>query len=286
MNMVNFKGQAVLPIGLGTWHMGDEPQHRATEIAALRSGIQTGTELGTLAIDTAEMYGEGRSETLVGEAIQPVERQKLYLISKVYPWNASEDLLPKSLDASLNRLGVDYLDLYLLHWTGNIPLAETVLAMQRAQKAGKIRHWGVSNFDTSDMQELWQVPDGDQCVTNEVLYNLGSRGIEYDLVPWLQAHQLPVIAYSPVAQGDSLGNDLTADPLLNEIAAAHHVSVFQLLLAWVIRNGETLAIPQSSSADHVQNNLAAAKLELTADEWQLIQAKYPTPTRKQPLDVL
>ena len=286
MNMVNFKGQAVLPIGLGTWHMGDEPSQRSTEITALRSGIQSGTEQGTLAIDTAEMYGEGRSETLVGEAIKSVERQKLYLISKVYPWNASENLLPKSLDASLSRLGVDYLDLYLLHWTGNVPLAETVLAMQRAQKAGKIRHWGVSNFDTSDMQALWQVPDGDQCVTNEVLYNLGSRGIEYDLVPWLQAHQLPLIAYSPVAQGDSLGNDLTADPLLNEIAAAHHVSVFQLLLAWVIRNGETLAIPQSSSAEHVQDNLATAKLELSSDEWQLIQEKYPTPTKKQPLDVL
>ncbi|WP_172187948.1 aldo/keto reductase [Lentilactobacillus kribbianus] len=286
MKMVNLAGQKVLPMGLGTWHMGDDTSRRSLEIAALQAGIKQGLKRGVVAVDTAEMYGEGRSETLVGEAISSFVRSDLYLISKVYPWNASMDLLPKSLDASLQRLGTDYLDLYLLHWTGNISLTETVAAMEAAKKAGKILHWGVSNFDTADMQALWQIENGNHCVTNEVLYNLGSRGIEYDLIPWMQAHQLPLIAYSPIAQADTLGNHLLANPVLKEIATNHQVSVFQLMLAWVIRNGETLAIPQSSQVKHVLANLAAMDLELSATEWQAIAKYYPKPIKKQPLDVL
>lgn len=281
MKMVNLAGQKVLPMGLGTWHMGDDTSRRS-----LQAGIKQGLKRGVVAVDTAEMYGEGRSETLVGEAISSFVRSDLYLISKVYPWNASMDLLPKSLDASLQRLGTDYLDLYLLHWTGNISLTETVAAMEAAKKAGKILHWGVSNFDTADMQALWQIENGNHCVTNEVLYNLGSRGIEYDLIPWMQAHQLPLIAYSPIAQADTLGNHLLANPVLKEIATNHQVSVFQLMLAWVIRNGETLAIPQSSQVKHVLANLAAMDLELSATEWQAIAKYYPKPIKKQPLDVL
>lgn len=286
MKMVNFAGQKVLPIGLGTWHMGDDAKQRSLEIAALQTGIKQGLKRGVVAVDTAEMYGEGRSETLVGEAISPFVRSDIYLISKVYPWNASMDLLPKSLDASLQRLGTDYLDLYLLHWTGNVSLTETVAAMEAAKKAGKILNWGVSNFDTADMKSLWQIENGNHCVTNEVLYNLGSRGTEYDLIPWMQANHLPLIAYSPIAQADTLGNHLLANPVLKEIATSHQVSVFQLMLAWVIRNGETLAIPQSSQVKHVLANLAAMDLELSATEWQAIAKYYPKPIKKQPLDVL
>lgn len=286
MKMVNLAGQKVLPMGLGTWHMGDDTSRRSLEIAALQAGIKQGLKRGVVAVDTAEMYGEGRSETLVGEAISSFVRSDIYLISKVYPWNASMDLLPKSLDASLQRLGTDYLDLYLLHWTGNVSLTETVAAMEAAKKAGKILNWGVSNFDTADMKSLWQIENGTHCVTNEVLYNLGSRGTEYDLIPWMQANHLPLIAYSPIAQADTLGNHLLANPVLKEIATNHQVSVFQLMLAWVIRNGETLAIPQSSQVKHVLANLAAMDLELSATEWQAIAKYYPKPIKKQPLDVL
>ncbi|WP_424684546.1 aldo/keto reductase [Enterococcus sp.] len=282
MKSVTIGDRQVGPIGLGTWHMGDQPQIRSQEIKAL----QTGLDAGITVIDTAEMYGEGRSESLVGEAIQPFKREDLYLISKVYPWNASKTQLPISLDYSLKRLGTDYLDLYLLHWSGDVPLEETVLALETAKAAGKIRDWGVSNFDTADMEALWRIPGGDRCVTNEVLYNLGSRGIEYDLKPWMQRQQLPVIAYSPIAQGDSLGDDFLANKLLQDIAAAHHVSIFQLLLAWCIREGQTLAIPQSGSADHVLDNLKAADLVLTEAEWQALAKVYPKPTQKQPLAML
>lgn len=282
MKSVTIGDRQVGPIGLGTWHMGDQPQIRSQEIKAL----QTGLDAGITVIDTAEMYGEGRSESLVGEAIQPFKREDLYLISKVYPWNASKTQLPISLDRSLKRLGTDYLDLYLLHWPGDVPLEETVLALETAKAAGKIRDWGVSNFDTADMEALWRIPGGDRCVTNEVLYNLGSRGIEYDLKPWMQRQKLPVIAYSPIAQGDSLGDDFLANKLLQDIAATHHVSVFQLLLAWCIREGQTLAIPQSGSADHVLDNLKAADLVLTKAEWQALAEAYPKPTQKQPLAML
>ncbi|HIX70024.1 MAG TPA: aldo/keto reductase [Candidatus Enterococcus stercoravium] len=282
MKSVTIGDRQVGPIGLGTWHMGDQPQIRSEEIKAL----QTGLDAGITVIDTAEMYGEGRSESLVGEAIQPFKREDLYLISKVYPWNASKTQLPISLDHSLKRLETDYLDLYLLHWPGDVPLEETVLALETAKAAGKIRDWGVSNFDTADMEALWRIPGGDRCVTNEVLYNLGSRGIEYDLKPWMQRQQLPVIAYSPIAQGDSLGDDFLANKLLQDIAAAHHISIFQLLLAWCIREGQTLAIPQSGSADHVLDNLKAADLVLTKAEWQALAEAYPKPTQKQPLAML
>lgn len=282
MKKIRFNDRSILPIGLGTWRMGDSSQREERELKALRTGIEAGAEV----IDTAEMYGEGNSERLVGKAIRSYDRESLYLISKVYPWNATREQLPLSLDSSLKRLGTDYLDLYLLHWTGSVPLAETVGALERAKDQGKILAWGVSNFDTADMKELWQLPHGKQCLTNEVLYNLGSRGIEYDLVPWMREHQLPLIAYSPIAQGDSLGNDFLKDPLLQEIAASHRVSIFQLLLAWAIRDGQTLAIPQSGDPQHVLDNLAAAQLTLTEDEWQALAVRYPKPTRKEPLAVL
>ncbi|MBO1308146.1 aldo/keto reductase [Enterococcus sp. 669A] len=272
----------VPPIGLGTWHMGDDLGKRQQEIKALQAGIEAGAQV----IDTAEMYGDGRSERLVGEAIAPYDRNQLYLISKFYPWHADKENLQYSLEQSLSRLQTDYLDLYLLHWPGKVPLEETVGELERLKQAGWIRQWGVSNFDTSDMRALYGIPKGKDCLTNQVLYNLASRGIEYDLLPWMREHRLPLIAYSPIAQGDTLGGGLLDNPLLQEIAAAHEATIFQILLAWVIRDGKTIAIPQSGKAQHVLDNLQAMEIQLTPMECQLLNNAFPKPVGKQPLDIL
>ncbi|MGV3084030.1 aldo/keto reductase [Enterococcus dispar] len=279
-------GEKIYPIGLGTWHMGDSSAEKTAELAALSTGLVQTTPDAKVALDTAEMYGEGNSERLVGEALKTIQRDTIYLISKVYPWHASKNQLPQSLDASLKRLNTDYLDLYLLHWRGDIPLEETVAAMESAKQAGKIRNWGVSNFDVADLKALAQVPNGKNCVANEVLYNLGNRGIEFDLLPYMKEINLPLIAYSPVAQGDTLGNQFLADELLQNLAKKYQCTIFQLLLAFAIRNNDTLAIPQSSNKQHVLANFAAANILLTADEWELIASHYPAPTKKQPLAVL
>ena len=279
-------GEQIYPIGLGTWHMGDSSAEKTAELAALSTGLVQTTPDAKVALDTAEMYGEGNSERLVGEALKTIQRDTIYLISKVYPWHASKNQLPQSLDASLKRLNTDYLDLYLLHWPGDIPLEETVVAMESAKQAGKIRNWGVSNFDVADLKALAQVPNGKNCVANEVLYNLGNRGIEFDLLPYMKEINLPLIAYSPVAQGDTLGNQFLADELLQNLAKKYQCTIFQLLLAFAIRNNDTLAIPQSSNKQHVLANFAATNILLTADEWELIASHYPAPTKKQPLAVL
>ncbi|GCF93528.1 oxidoreductase [Enterococcus florum] len=269
-------------IGLGTWHMGDDPAKREQEIQALRAGIEAGAKV----IDTAEMYGDGRSERLVGEAIAAFAREDLYLVSKFYPWHAGKEDLEATLDKSLARLRTDYLDLYLLHWSGNVPLEETVTELERLKKTGKIVHWGVSNFDVDEMQALFEVPQGTQCLTNQVLYNLGSRGIEYDLLPWMREKDLPLMAYSPIAQGDTLGGDLRNNSVLKSIADLHHRTVFQILLAWAVRDGSTLAIPQSGDAEHVRDNLQALNIRLSEEECALIDQEFPPPSHKQPLDIL
>jgi len=274
--------QSVLAVGMGTWHMGDDPAKEKAEIDALQAGIKAGAAV----IDTAEMYGEGNAETLVGKAIQPFTRGDLYLISKAYPWNASADELPKALDRSLARLGTDYLDLYLLHWRGDVPLAETVDALEAAKASGKIRAWGVSNFDVADMEELLRLENGDQCAANQVLYNLGARGIEYDLLPWQAEAEIPVIAYSPIAQGDRLGHHFKNDEVLKELAEAKGCTIFQLLLAWTLRQPHVLAIPQTSDSLHMLQNIEAAKIVLSKSELATIDARFPEPTKKQPLAMI
>lgn len=274
--------QSVLAVGMGTWHMGDDPAKEKAEIDALQAGIKAGAAV----IDTAEMYGEGNAETLVGKAIQPFTRGNLYLISKVYPWNASADELPKALDRSLARLGTDYLDLYLLHWRGDVPLAETVDALEAAKASGKIRAWGVSNFDVADMEELLRLENGDQCAANQVLYNLGSRGIEYDLLPWQAEAEIPVIAYSPIAQGDRLGHHFKNDEVLKELAEAKGCTIFQLLLAWTLRQPHVLAIPQTSDSLHMLQNIEACKIVFSKSELAAIDARFPAPTKKQPLAMI
>lgn len=274
--------QSVLAVGMGTWHMGDDPAKEKAEIDALQAGIKAGAAV----IDTAEMYGEGNAETLVGKAIQPFTRGDLYLISKVYPWNASADELPKALDRSLARLGTDYLDLYLLHWRGDVPLAETVDALEAAKASGKIRAWGVSNFDVADMEELLRLENGDQCAANQVLYNLGARGIEYDLLPWQAEAEIPVIAYSPIAQGDRLGHHFKNDEVVKELAEAKGCTIFQLLLAWTLRQPHVLAIPQTSDSLHMLQNIEACKIVFSQSELAAIDARFPAPTKKQPLAMI
>ena len=282
MQTVTIAGTQVPAIGMGTWHMGDDPLLQAQEIKAIHAGLAAGAKV----IDTAEMYGSGRSETLVGKAIKGVPRDQLYLISKVLPTNASKDRMERSLDASLKRLGVDDVDLYLYHWRGQTPLSETVAELQRLTEAGKTKAWGISNFDVSDLEELWQLPDGPKAAANEDLFNLGSRGVEYSLLGWQADHQLPFIAYSPVGAPDQLNTHLGRNPNVLKVAKRHNVSAYQVLLAWDVSHPQLLAIPQSSNADHVKENVLAGNLQLTADDKQLLDEAYPAPTEKLPLDVL
>ena len=273
--------QAVPAIGQGTWYMGQSRAHRAQEVAALRAGV----ELGLTVIDTAEMYADGGAEEVVGEAIHGL-RDRVTLVSKVYPWHAGGHKMREACEASLRRLKSDYLDLYLLHWPGEFPLAETVEAMEALVAQGKIRRWGVSNFDTDDMQALWQVPGGRRCATNQVLYHLASRGIEYDLLPWCLQQQLPVMAYSPLAQAGRLRNGLLNHTVVKNIAQERGVTAAQILLAWVISRREVLAIPKASSIEHVAQNAAALDIVLNDEELALLDKAYPAPARKTPLDMV
>ncbi len=231
------------------------------------------------------MYADGGAEEVVGEALSG-RREKVFLVSKVYPWNAGGQKAIAACEASLRRLQTDYLDLYLLHWRGNYSLAETVEAMERLIREGKIRRWGVSNLDYDDMQELWSVADGQACATNQVLYHLGSRGIEFDLLPWCRQQQMPVMAYCPLAQAGRLRDDLFNSHAVQEVAHAHQATPAQVLLAWAIREQGLMAIPKASSADHVKENAAALALSLSAEAIALLDKAFPAPGRKTPLDVV
>ncbi|MGB8929200.1 aldo/keto reductase [Pantoea agglomerans] len=281
-NTINFAGFGDLPvIGQGTWYMGENPAQRADEVAALQAGLECGLKL----IDTAEMYADGGAEEVVGQALLG-RRDRALLVSKVYPWNAGEVDAIAACERSLQRLQTDYLDLYLLHWRGNIPLEETLHAMERLQQQGKIRYWGVSNFDTDDMAELWDEEKGEACATNQVLYHLASRGIEFDLLPACQQRGVPVMAYCPLAQAGRLRDSLFTDPQLTQIAQQKGISVAQLLLAWVIRQPGVIAIPKASSVAHVQENAAALEVKLTDEDLQLIDRAWPAPQHKLPLDIV
>lgn len=280
---VVFAGQVSQPaIGQGTWYMGENTRLRQKEVDALRVGI----DLGLTVIDTAEMYADGGAEEVVGEALQGGLRDKVFLVSKVYPWNAGGKKAIAACEASLRRLKTEVLDLYLLHWRGNYSLAETVEVMETLIAQGKIRRWGVSNLDYSDMQELMRVRGGDACAANQVLYHLGSRGIEYDLLPWCQQQAMPVMAYCPLAQAGRLRDGLLENSTVREIAAAHGVSAAQILLAWVISHQGVIAIPKASSVAHVQENAAALNITLSRDELARLDNAFPAPGRKTPLDVV
>lgn len=274
-------GTSLPCLGQGTWYMGEDPRVKRKEINALRLGIQLGMQL----IDTAEMYGNGGSERLVGEAIKGL-REEVFLVSKVYPHNSGLEKISTACENSLKRLGTDHLDLYLLHWRGNIPLEETIEGMEQLRKDGKILRWGVSNFDTDDMEELWNTPGGQKCVTNQVLYHLGSRGIDFDLLSWQREHKMPTMAYSPLAQGGSLRSRLLSDQVMVDLAEKHNVGPLQIALAWTIRTNQVIAIPKAVQEQHVLENAEAARIDLTEEELNRIDEVFPRPRKKMPLDII
>jgi len=269
-------GERVPVLGQGTWHMGEDRNRRAAEIAALKLGI----DLGMTLIDTAEMYGSGGAEEVTREAIAG-QRDKVFLVSKVLPSNASRSGVIKACEASLRRLDTDRIDLYLLHWRSRTPLAETVGALETLKRDGKIRYWGVSNFDTDDMEELFGIGGGKAAQANQILYNLASRGVEYDLLPWSQERGIPLMAYSPVDQG-RLGRDRRLDA----IAGRHGVTPSQIALAWVLRQKGVIAIPKAIQPDHVRQNRAALDIDLTEAELAELDRTFPPPARKEPLAMI
>ncbi len=275
-------GALVPAIGQGTWFLGESQSTVQRESGAIGTGIDAGMTL----IDTAEMYGNGKSEELIGKAIKGYDRSSLFLISKVYPHNAGRKQIFKSCKESLKRLNTNYLDLYLLHWRGSIPLTETVECMEELKKEGWIRRWGVSNFDTADMEELWRVPMGKNCAVNQVLYHVASRGVEYDLLPWMRKHEIPLMAYCPLAQAGDLKGGLLDNPVLNRIAVTHNCSVFQVLLAFVIRGGDVIAIPRTGKKEHALDNAGAVEVELSDEELAEIDRAFPAPKEKVYLDIV
>jgi len=269
-------GERVPAFGLGTWHVGDDPGTRAEEIATLRLGLDSGATL----IDTAEMYGGGQSEALIAEAIAG-RRDEAFIVSKVYPHNATRKGTASACERSLKRLKTDRIDLYLLHWRGSVPLAETVEALAALKRAGKIRHYGVSNLDLTDMEELWALPGGEDVQTDQLLYNLVRRGIEADLLPRLQARRTPVMAYSPIEQAR-----LSGDRKLAEFAKRHGMTASQAALAWLLRREDVIVIPKCARREHLRENLGA--LEVTLDPAQLAELDrlFPPPRKPRPLEML
>jgi len=269
-------GEPVPTYGLGTWMMGESEKKRAGEVAAIKLGL----DLGITLIDTAEMYGDGEAESIVGDAIAG-RRDELFIVSKVLPENASRKDTIAACERSLKRLRTDRIDLYLLHWRGSTPLSHTLKAFAELQHSGKIRHWGVSNFDTDDMEELVTLPGGEKCATNQVLYNLKRRRIEYDLVPFCRARKIPVMAYSPIEQGRLLGISV-----LQTVAGRHGATPAQVALAWLLSQEGTIVIPKATDPKHARDNIAALDLRLTAEDYADLDRAFPSPQKKYALDML
>ncbi|CAN7365671.1 aldo/keto reductase [Neorhizobium tomejilense] len=269
-------GISVPALGLGTWQMGEDGRKAAVEIESLKRGL----DLRLTLIDTAEMYGEGGAEKITGQAISG-RRDQVFLVSKVYPWNASRKGVVEACERSLDRLKTDRLDLYLLHWRGEHPLAETVAGFEGLRRAGKIGAWGVSNFDLGDMQELMEVLDGGNCAANQVLYNLSRRGVEYDLLPWCQERGIPLMAYSPIEQGR-----LARNGELIRIAKAYQATPAQVALAFLLERDGVIAIPKSANPDRVAENAEAVDLDLSEADWTALDAAFPPPSQKAPLEMI
>ncbi|MBI3802596.1 MAG: aldo/keto reductase [Nitrospirae bacterium] len=276
MRTVNLPSGVPVPVlGQGTWGMGEAPERRPEEVAALRLGL----DLGMTLIDTAEMYGEGGAEAVVGEAIDG-RRDAVYLVSKIYPHHASRYGTVAACERSLERLRTDRLDLYLLHWRGEFPLSETVEAFEALKEAGAIRDWGVSNFDLSDMEELLTVPNGKQVATDQVLYNLYRREAEPALLPWCLKRQIPIMAYSPIERGRMID-----DPILQQIASNHGISPAQVALAWLLQKEGVIVIPKASQPSHVRENRAALDVHLTPHDLAELDRAFPPPRKPTALKV-
>ncbi|MBN9244254.1 MAG: aldo/keto reductase [Mesorhizobium sp.] len=269
-------GEAVPTLGLGTWRMGEDGSRFSDEVAALRLGL----DLGVTLIDTAEMYGDGGSERVVAEAVEG-RRDEVFIVSKVLPSNASRRGTVAACERSLKNLSTDRIDLYLLHWMGSVPLSETVEAFEQLKYDGKIRHWGVSNLDTDDMEDLAALPSGQNCQTDQVLYNLGARGPEFDLLPWCRRRSMPVMAYAPVGHGR-----LARNGGLDAVAARHGATPAQIALAWVLAQPGIIAIPKAVQPEHVRQNLAALEIALSADDLAELDRAFPPPGRKSPLEMI
>jgi diketogulonate reductase-like aldo/keto reductase len=269
-------GQAIAALGMGTWCMGESSDQRQREVAALRHGI----DLGMTLIDTAEMYGEGGAEEVVGEAIAP-NRSSVFLVSKVYPHNATRQGTIAACERSLKRLKTDYLDLYLLHWRGSVPLAETLDTLHTLKQAGKIREYGVSNFDLDDMEEAVALKHGEAIATNQVLYNLIRRGVEWDLLPWNRQRNLPIMAYSPIEQGRLLNHRA-----LQTLAEQHGVTSAQIAIAWLLHQLQVIVIPKSSTIAHIEQNYTALNLKLSANDLASLDAAFPPPQKRVALQML
>jgi diketogulonate reductase-like aldo/keto reductase len=269
-------GERVPALGQGTWHMGENRRRAAEEEAALRLGI----ELGMTLIDTAEMYGSGGAEEVIARAAEGV-RDSLFIVSKVYPHNASRAGVVAACERSLKRLATDRIDLYLLHWRGSIPLAETVEGLLRLQSDGKIRHYGVSNFDRADMAEWAALQGGGTVAADQVLYNLSRRGPEWDLLPWCREHQVAVMAYTPLGQGHMLGNRV-----LGEVARRRDATPAQIALAWLLRQDGMIVIPKASRLEHVRENRGALDIALTEEELAALDRAFPPPKSKSSLGML
>ncbi|HKE59705.1 MAG TPA: aldo/keto reductase [Pyrinomonadaceae bacterium] len=274
-------GRAIPVLGQGTWRMGEDQSQRQTEVSALRLGL----DLGMTLIDTAEMYGEGGAEEVVGEAIAG-RREEAFVVTKVYPHNATRRGAVEACARSLARLKTDYIDLYLLHWRGNVPLAETLEAFRLLKQTGRIRDYGVSNFDLADMEEALMLPGGDEIVTNQVLYNLTHRGPEWDLMPWCQKHRIPLMAYSPVGHKPTEQEQMFSHSATKAVASQHHATPQQIAIAWLLRWSEVIAIPKASRPDHIRENRAAHDIQLTDRDLEELDAVFPPPERKLPLEML
>lgn len=269
-------GEKIPQLGLGTWHMAERGANRVAEAKAIRAGV----DLGVTLIDTAEMYGEGGAEEVVAQAVDGI-RDKVFIVSKVYPHNASRTGAIAACERSLKRLKTNRIDLYLLHWRGSHPLADTVAAFEKLKADGKIRHWGVSNFDIEDMAELRGVSDGANCASNQVLYHLGSRGIDYDLIADCAKHKVMAMAYSPLGQGSILH-----DAALAKVAKKHGVTPAAIAIAWTMRHPHVVSIPKASNLAHVEANAAAGDLVLDADDLKALDNAFPPPKRKSSLGML
>lgn len=273
-------GTLVPAIGQGTWYMGENKTLYDEEIKSLNTGV----ELGMTLIDTAEMYGDGASERLIGDAIKNI-RDKVFLVSKVYPHNAGLGNIFSACENSLRRLQTDHLDLYLLHWIGSVPFEETIEGMEKLKAQGKILRWGVSNFDTDDMKEIYKLKNGDNCMVNQVLYHLASRGIEYSLIPWQRKHSMPVMAYCPVAKGGALRHSLLTNGTVLDIAKKYNAEPLQIILAWCIRTNDVIAIPKASHTEHVIQNAKAASITLSDEDLKQLDKVFPAPHVKTGLDM-
>jgi diketogulonate reductase-like aldo/keto reductase len=277
MNVTFSDGEAVPALGIGTYRMGESARAREREVATLQLAL----DLGLRVIDTAEMYADGGAENVVGEALRGGRRSKAFVVTKVLPSNASRRRVIGACERSLARLAIDRIDLYLLHWRGATPLAETVEAFEQLVHQGRIARWGVSNFDVADLQELYALPAGTHCAANQVYYSASRRGVEFDLLPWLRSRRVPLMAYSPFDEGRIL-----SDRTLAAIGRRHGVSTAQVALAWLLAKPGVIAIPKAGSPEHLRENVAAASLKLDADDLERIDRRWPPPAGKQGLAII